>query len=98
MALAFQIVFLSLLVGALWLALQPRYVWVVKVRGGVARLSQGKVTAAFVQQVEEAFRRNDVRDGWVGGVRQRGRVSLHFSRNLSPACRQQLRNEWALSG
>ena len=98
MELAFQIVFLGLLVGALWLALQPRYVFVVKVRGGAGRVCRGKVTAAFVQQVEEAFRRNGVRDGWVGGVRQRGRVSLLFSRNLPPACRQQLRNEWALSG
>jgi hypothetical protein len=96
--LAFQIIFLGLILGAFWLALQPRYVWVVKVQGGVTRVSRGKVTAAFVQQVEDACHRNGVRDGWVGGVRKGGRVSLDFSRGIPPACRQQLRNEWALSG
>ena len=96
MELAFQIGLIVVLLVAFGLAMQPRYVFVVRVRDGVARLGSGKVQAGFVVQVEEACRRHGVRDGWVGGVRDGRRVALRFSRTIPSACQQQLRNEWTL--
>ncbi|OAI38641.1 hypothetical protein AYO40_06480 [Planctomycetaceae bacterium SCGC AG-212-D15] len=83
-------------IGLIYYALQPRYVFVVQIDGGVLRVTKGKVTSAFLQVIEEACARNGVRRGWVGGVSRGREIGLVFSRSIPPACRQQLRNLWVM--
>jgi Protein of unknown function (DUF3634) len=93
-----KIVFVALVAGALWLALQPRYVFVVRIDNGRVRVARGKATAAFLQRVGEVCGQAGVTRGWVGGVRREKRIALLFSRNFPPAAQQQLRNYWAMHG
>jgi hypothetical protein len=93
-----NLVIVALVLAGLWYAFQPRYAFFVRIEAGRARVTAGKVTPAFLQRVAEACARNGVARGWVGGVQRRRRVSLVFSRTIPESCRQQLRNEWCLSG
>jgi hypothetical protein len=86
-----------LLLGGVWLVCQPRYVFVVSIKGGLPRVTQGKVTGAFLHQVREVCQRNGVEQGWLGGVQRGQRTALVFSRHFPPGCRQQLRNGWLLA-
>src|SRR5262245_2668419 len=90
--------FVALVIGLVWLAFRPRYVFVVRIQAGEARVSRGKITPAFVQHISEACARNGVARGWVGGVQRGRRIVLSFSRGIPEPCRQQLRNLWALHG
>jgi hypothetical protein len=80
---------------AAWSLLQPRYLFEIRIRGGQARVSKGKVTQAFLGRVAEACRDSGVDRGWLGGVQQGRRTVLRFSRHFSPGLQQRLRNEWA---
>jgi hypothetical protein len=95
--------FVKLLVAALvaagaWVVLTPHRTFVIRVRAGAARATQGKVTAAFVEEVGRACGEAGVPDGWVGGVRRGRRVWLTFSPAIPPPLRQRLRNLWLLHG
>ena len=81
----------------IYLAAQPSYLFVVRVEAGMPRVERGKVTVGFQQRICEACDRNGVKYGWIGGIRRGKRIALVFSRQFSPGCQQQLRNEWSMS-
>ena len=91
-----KIVVVSAFIGLIYYALQPRYVFVVKIADGVLQVTRGRLTANFLAEMEEAVTRNGVRHGWVGGVGRGGKVGLAFSRSIPGPCRQQLRNLWVM--
>jgi hypothetical protein len=91
-----KLVLVALAVGAVWWMLQPRYVFVVRIAGGVPRATSGKVTAAFLEEIGEACAEYKVSRGWIGGVPRGRQVTLTFSRGMPPSCRQRLRNLWAM--
>jgi hypothetical protein len=93
-----KLLVLALAAGLFWLAVQHRYVFVVRLEGGAARLARGKATPAFLRQVAQSCGEFGVTHGWVGGVRRGRRTALAFSASIPPACRQRLRNLWALEG
>src|SRR4051812_14556696 len=88
------VVVLAVVIGVGYLILKPRCVFVVRIGRAGPRISRGKVTAAFLQDVAEVCREEGVTGGWVGGVRQGRRISLVFSWGFPAACRQRLRNLW----
>jgi hypothetical protein len=98
MDLLIKLVVVGVLVWIAWVVFTPRYVFVVRVRGGVARTTRGKVTSAFLDEIGLGFADAGVADGWVGGVRRGRRVLLSFSPRLPPPLRQRLRNLWLLHG
>ena len=98
MELLAKLVLVVLAVGAVWWLVQPRYTFVVRIDGGVPRVTNGQVTAAFLQELGRACGEFAVCRGWVGGVRRGGRTALAFSRNLPQPCRQRVRNLWELHG
>jgi hypothetical protein len=83
---------------AFWVALRPRYAFVVRVGGGIPRAVKGTVTAAFLEQVRRVCAEHGVPSGTVRGRVRGRRISLAFSGGIPPSARQQLRNWWALSG
>jgi hypothetical protein len=90
---------LIIVAGALavaWMALQPRYVFLVRVEQGRPRLARGRVTPQFLHLVGETCASFDVARGWVGGSPRGKQIALHFSRGIPPQCRQRLRNLWAI--
>jgi hypothetical protein len=88
----------ALVAWGLWSAFRPRPVFVVRIKDGVPRPAKGTVTQAFVHQIGETCRRHHVQQGVVRGVNQGRRIALSFSRGIPPACQQQLRNLWTLTG
>ena len=98
MVLFLQLALVALVLLALWTALRPRSAFVVSVERGVPRVIKGTVTREFRQQIGETCRRHGVHKFVIRGVANRGRITLTFSSGIPAACRQQLRNLWALSG
>lgn len=84
--------------GLLWFAFQPRYVFVVRIDKGVPRVAKGKVTMAFVHEVEQVCAEAQLATGWLGGVRRGHGIALAFSRSIPRACQQRLRNLWPIVG
>src|SRR5947209_1748159 len=82
----------------LWVMLQPRCAFVVKVKAGEARTARGVVTPAFLEQVREVCSRHAVQRGTIRGIIRGHGISLGFDRHIPPGGQQQLRNWWALSG
>jgi hypothetical protein len=89
-----QLLIVVVIVAALWYALQPRYVFLVRIGNDGPRTAQGKVAASFLQQIQEACEEMGVKRGWVGGVPRGKHVQLHFSGSIPPNCRQRIRNAW----
>ena len=87
---------IALAIAVVYYSAQPSFVFLVRMEEGVPRVVRGKVTVAFQQRIREACGRNSVQSGWIGGVRRGKRIGLIFSRHFSPACQQQLRNEWVM--
>jgi Protein of unknown function (DUF3634) len=79
-----------------WLALKPNYVFLIAIDRGTAHVSKGKVAREFVSEVNEVCGRGSIARGWIGGIGRGRRLRLAFSRSIPPACRQQLRNLWAM--
>jgi hypothetical protein len=96
--LLIKLLVVALITGALWWAIQPRYTFVIRIKGGVPHVARGKVTAAFLQQLGQVCAELEVSQGWVGGVQRGRRLSLVFSRSIPPPCQQRLRNVWVLQG
>jgi len=76
----------------------PRRLFVVRIQGGQARVTRGKVTPSFLQEIRDACRRHGIQSGRVHGTVQDSRIVLGFSGGLSPEFRQQLRNLWQIHG
>jgi hypothetical protein len=89
---------IGLVAGVAWLVLRPRYLFVVRIEGGVPHIAKGMVTADFLRQVQMVCAEAGVTRAWVSGLRRGRRVRLAFSRGMPPSCRQQLRNLWPLHG
>jgi len=79
-----------------WLIANGRYVFWVRIRNGVPSAGRGKVAAPFLRDLVDVCGQYPIERGWVGGVRQGGRIQLAFSRSIPEHCRQQLRNLWNL--
>src|SRR3954449_4220027 len=92
----FQLALLGGGVALVWYLLQPRYRFVLRIQGDRVRVTRGKVTEAFLADVSDVCRDLGVRRGWIGGVKRGRRILLTFSRRVTPACRQRLRNLWSL--
>ncbi len=90
----FEILFAALLLWLFWLAMQARYVFVIRIGPGSARLDKGRAPAEFVHAVGEVCTEFHIQRGWVGGVWHGRRVRLKFSRHIPPPCQQRLRNLW----
>jgi hypothetical protein len=78
----------------LQVALAPRYQFFIQINGRQLIVTNGKVCAAFVDEVREVCHEYGVKNGWVGGVKRGKAIALRFSRNIPPACQQRLRNVW----
>jgi hypothetical protein len=90
---------LAALVGfALWIALRPRAAFVVRIKQGVPRVARGTVTRSFLQEIADTCSRHGVSHGVIRGVVKGRRITLAFQSGMPPACQQQLRNLWAISG
>ncbi|MBI3469026.1 MAG: DUF3634 family protein [Planctomycetes bacterium] len=88
----------GLVLAVCWIAIRPRYTFVVRIKAGSPRVTRGKVAVTFLRRIAEVCERNRVQRGWVGGIQKERRIALAFSRHIPPDCRQQLRNEWLLFG
>jgi hypothetical protein len=80
-----------------WSILQPRYVFVIHIKGGQPCVQRGKVTRVFLGLLTEACRDGGVTEGWVGGVQQGQRTALRFSRQVPAGLQQRLRNQWHMT-
>jgi hypothetical protein len=98
MDLWFRLILLAIVLFAVALIFWPKYEFRVRIEGGAARLTEGRVTAAFLQQIVETCAREDIDQGWVAGIRRGKNVTLAFSRTIPPHVRQRLRNQWRISG
>jgi hypothetical protein len=94
--LAGKLVLVALAVATVWWIIQPRYIFIVRIAQGVPRATKGKVTAAFLHQIDQACSEYKVSRGWVGGVPRGRQIALAFSRGMPPPCRQRIRNLWAM--
>jgi hypothetical protein len=77
---------------------RPASVFVVRVRGGVPRTAQGKVTQAFLSFIAQLCREESVSSGEIRGVPRGRQIALWFSGSIPDGARQRLRNWWGISG
>jgi hypothetical protein len=89
-----QLLVVAVVAGGAWVALAPKLVFRIRVVKGTLRITQGKLTPDFQQQVREVLQQWSISRGWIGGVQRGRRVTLVFSHNVPSGCRQQLRNLW----
>ena len=80
------------------LSYSPGAAFIVRIKQGVPRLTRGTATRSFLQEIGETCRRHGVSHGVVRGVVQGRKITLKFRGAIPPACQQQLRNIWGLSG
>jgi hypothetical protein len=97
METVFNLTLVGLTIVAFYFALQPRYLFMVRIEEGVPRVAKGKVSPAFLAEISEVCAQAKVPRGWVGGLRRGKRVVLAFSRTIPAAVQQRLRNLWMLS-
>src|SRR5579883_2696123 len=88
----------GLIAAVIWLFSKPEAVFVVRVRGGNAEATNGKVTASFLAAVAEVCHEFAIPSGEVRGVVRGRRIALRFTRHFPPVAQQRLRNWWAQSG
>jgi hypothetical protein len=89
---------LTILVGwGFWQVCRPRPAFEIRLKNGVARRTRGKVTAAFLRDVQETGRTLGVTSGVVRGKPLGGRIVLVFSGSIPPICQQRLRNLWMIT-
>ena len=87
----------AIIVGIFWYAFQyAQAAFIVRVRAGSAKVVKGKLTAAFIQELEDVCRQNQIKYVTLRGVRRGRRVALVFSPSIPMSCQQQLRNVWAM--
>lgn len=93
----FKIIVVLGVLGLVWLALRPNFIFLIRIDNGVVQLAKGKVAPEFLIHVTDICRQRDVMHGWIGGVGRGRRVKLTFSHSIPATCRQQLRNVWTMS-
>ena len=93
-----KVVIAGFVLWAIWSLLQPRSIFKVRVKDGIAETAKGTVTAAFLEQVRETCMSHGVKRALVRGIVRGRRIALAFSRGMPPAAQQQLRNWWVVSG
>ena len=94
----FKIIVVLGVLGLVWLALRPNFVFLIRIDNGAVKVAKGTVSPEFLVHVTTICRERDVMHGWIGGVGRRGRrVQLAFSHSIPHNCRQQLRNVWTMS-
>jgi hypothetical protein len=98
MGLVFDVALVALVIVAFYVALQPRYLFLVCIQDGMSRLHKGKLTTAFLDEIDQVVREARITRGWIGGIKRGQRVVLAFSRGISRPCQQRLRNLWLLRG
>jgi hypothetical protein len=82
----------------LWKACQPRSIFVVRIESGSPRVVRGTVTKAFLNRIGEACLDHGVTRGVIRGQVRGREIALEFKGHFPPACRQQLRNIWVMTG
>lgn len=76
----------------LWLAAQPRPLFVIEIRNGIPHLKKGKVTDSFLNGIAEVCRLSGTQSGTIKAYRQNQRTRIQCSSSISFGCQQQLRN------
>ena len=94
METAVRVLVCVLVIGLLWLAIRPRYLFLVRIRDGVPHVAKGKLTAANLKDISDLLQSAGVTHGWVAGKQRGSNVVLAFSPGIPQPCRQQLRNLW----
>lgn len=86
------------IMGIAWALVRQQFSFLVRIGGGRAKLATGKVTTAFLHQLEQACAEFGVSRGWIGGIARGRQTRLVFSSKIPPHVRQRLRNLWHLQG
>lgn len=81
-----------------WQASKFRALFTVEIQDGQPVRKHGAVTDAFLRRVREVAETHGIDDGTINGYPHGRMIRLRFSREITPAARQQLRNWWAMSG
>jgi len=89
-----ELLIVALVVWAAWAVLSPKPIFKIRVAKGDLRVTRGKVTADFQNQVAEIVHQWKLTRGWIAAVRRGRRSTLVFSYSVPAGCRQQLRNLW----
>ena len=87
---------LGIVAAFLWLALRPRYAFVIRINDGVPRVVKGSAPQAFLDDLTTVCRVEGLTRGRATGVLRGGSIVLAFSRDIPPPVQQQLRNAWQL--
>jgi len=97
MELAVRLAAVAVLGWVIWQLFQPRYVFMVRVRGGRPRTGRGRVTPEMLDEVRTVCAEHGIVHGTVAGILRGPRVALVFT-GFPPSAQQQLRNWWTASG
>ncbi len=89
-----SILVLAVTIAVLRLVFSPPVEFMIRILRESPRVTKGKVTRDFLQQLAAICRERGIERGWVGGARRGRRLALRFSRNIPRDCRQQIRNLW----
>lgn len=87
-------VVLAIVAVILQAALAPRFEFLVMIHGDSLKVTKGKVTADFLDNIREVCGELHITSGWVGGVKRGKNIALKFSRHFPTAGQQRLRNLW----
>jgi Protein of unknown function (DUF3634) len=94
-----KLVLLTSAAASLWWLVQPRSLFVLRIKAGEVTVVRGTVLAAFQNQVREVCRMHGITTGRLQGFAvSGGQVRLHGSRKFSRGALQQLRNWWSAHG
>jgi hypothetical protein len=96
--LAITLLLVGLIGWALWYVCQPRSVFVIRLVDGHPQIVRGTVTRAFLNQVDEICQHHGVTAGTIRGQERGRQIGLEMRGSFPPACRQQIRNLWVMSG
>jgi hypothetical protein len=91
-----KLIFLAVAAAVVWFVLRPDYAFIVVIENGAARTARGKVTEAFLREIQTICADCRLPRGTIKGVRQGKRVRLTFSAHIPRQYRQRFRNAWML--
>ena len=80
-----------------WFAFQyAQTAFIVRIKFGRPQIAKGKLTAGFLQELEDVCREHQIESGTIRGMKRGRRIALKFSAGIPPACQQRLRNVWVM--
>lgn len=91
-----KVVGITVLVAFLVFMLKRKYVFVIRIEKSEPRLMRGKVFPAFIDEIREVCRTDEIDSGTIKGCQSGRRIRLTFSNNLCPPTCQRIRNIWNL--